>query len=127
MKQHKDCNFSYAGLKTQVRLAIESSNMYVFHLSTRSTYFHAYLSTRRFHFMSTSVLVLCSDASIPISSASVEDRKLRANIAASFQVMATILCNFFALLSSRYSFRCLCRELQCYIWRKNVIVQLNGH
>ncbi|XP_010056332.2 probable tRNA N6-adenosine threonylcarbamoyltransferase, mitochondrial isoform X1 [Eucalyptus grandis] len=24
MKQHKDCNFSYAGLKTQVRLAIES-------------------------------------------------------------------------------------------------------
>jgi len=29
MKQHKDCNFSYAGLKTQVRLAIESKNMYV--------------------------------------------------------------------------------------------------
>lgn len=29
MKQHKDCNFSYAGLKTQVRLAIESRNMYV--------------------------------------------------------------------------------------------------
>lgn len=28
MKQHKDCNFSYAGLKTQVRLAIESKNMY---------------------------------------------------------------------------------------------------
>ncbi|KAK1262200.1 hypothetical protein QJS04_geneDACA020548 [Acorus gramineus] len=27
MKQHKDCNFSYAGLKTQVRLAIESSNI----------------------------------------------------------------------------------------------------
>lgn len=24
MRQHKDCNFSYAGLKTQVRLAIES-------------------------------------------------------------------------------------------------------
>lgn len=28
MKQHKDCNFSYAGLKTQVRLAIEAKNMY---------------------------------------------------------------------------------------------------
>lgn len=28
MKQHKDCNFSYAGLKTQVKLAIESKNMY---------------------------------------------------------------------------------------------------
>ncbi|KAJ9680717.1 hypothetical protein PVL29_019897 [Vitis rotundifolia] len=27
MKQHKDCNFSYAGLKTQVRLAIESRNI----------------------------------------------------------------------------------------------------
>ncbi|XP_042509843.1 probable tRNA N6-adenosine threonylcarbamoyltransferase, mitochondrial [Macadamia integrifolia] len=27
MKQHKDCNFSYAGLKTQVRLAIESRNV----------------------------------------------------------------------------------------------------
>ncbi|MQM04349.1 hypothetical protein Taro_037141 [Colocasia esculenta] len=27
MRQHKDCNFSYAGLKTQVRLAIESTNM----------------------------------------------------------------------------------------------------
>ncbi|KAG2597070.1 probable tRNA N6-adenosine threonylcarbamoyltransferase, mitochondrial isoform X2 [Panicum virgatum] len=26
MRQHKDCNFSYAGLKTQVRLAIESKN-----------------------------------------------------------------------------------------------------
>ncbi|KAH9788339.1 putative tRNA N6-adenosine threonylcarbamoyltransferase [Citrus sinensis] len=29
MKQHKDCNFSYAGLKTQVRLAIESKNINV--------------------------------------------------------------------------------------------------
>lgn len=29
MKQHRDCNFSYAGLKTQVRLAIGSHNMYV--------------------------------------------------------------------------------------------------
>jgi hypothetical protein len=28
MRQHKDCNFSYAGLKTQVRLAIESKNLY---------------------------------------------------------------------------------------------------
>ncbi|KAF9620032.1 hypothetical protein IFM89_010648 [Coptis chinensis] len=27
MKQHKDCNFSYAGLKTQVKLAIEAKNM----------------------------------------------------------------------------------------------------
>ncbi|XP_073045209.1 probable tRNA N6-adenosine threonylcarbamoyltransferase, mitochondrial [Primulina eburnea] len=27
MKQHKDCNFSYAGLKTQVRLAIESKSI----------------------------------------------------------------------------------------------------
>ncbi|KAK7349645.1 hypothetical protein VNO77_07168 [Canavalia gladiata] len=27
MKQHKDCNFSYAGLKTQVRLAIESKKI----------------------------------------------------------------------------------------------------
>ncbi|KAF9592107.1 hypothetical protein IFM89_011945, partial [Coptis chinensis] len=27
MKQHKDCNFSYAGLKTQARLAIEAKNM----------------------------------------------------------------------------------------------------
>ncbi|CAL5381519.1 unnamed protein product [Camellia sinensis] len=27
MKQHKDCNFSYAGLKTQVRLAIASKNI----------------------------------------------------------------------------------------------------
>uniref|UniRef100_A0A453EF13 N(6)-L-threonylcarbamoyladenine synthase n=2 Tax=Aegilops tauschii subsp. strangulata TaxID=200361 RepID=A0A453EF13_AEGTS len=54
MRQHKDCNFSYAGLKTQVRLAIESRN-------------------------------LCTD-DIPISSATEEDRQLRANIAASFQV-----------------------------------------
>lgn len=29
MKQHKDCNFSYAGLKTQVKLAIASRNVYV--------------------------------------------------------------------------------------------------
>ncbi|GLT39548.1 hypothetical protein SLA2020_137320 [Shorea laevis] len=27
MKQHKDCNFSYAGLKTQVKLAIASKNI----------------------------------------------------------------------------------------------------
>ncbi|KZV57614.1 hypothetical protein F511_03074 [Dorcoceras hygrometricum] len=27
MKQHKDCNFSYAGLKTQVKLAIESRSI----------------------------------------------------------------------------------------------------
>ncbi|KAH9733117.1 putative tRNA N6-adenosine threonylcarbamoyltransferase [Citrus sinensis] len=34
MKQHKDCNFSYAGLKTQVRLAIESKNINVGKYST---------------------------------------------------------------------------------------------
>ncbi|GAY41965.1 hypothetical protein CUMW_063350 [Citrus unshiu] len=55
MKQHKDCNFSYAGLKTQVRLAIESKNI---------------------------------DSRIPISSTSCQDRKSRANIAASFQVVS---------------------------------------
>nr|GLL40712.1 probable tRNA N6-adenosine threonylcarbamoyltransferase, mitochondrial [Ipomoea trifida] len=55
MKQHKDCNFSYAGLKTQVRLAIEAKNI---------------------------------NAGIPISSASSEDRKARADIAASFQVVS---------------------------------------
>ncbi|GFP97891.1 probable tRNA n6-adenosine threonylcarbamoyltransferase mitochondrial [Phtheirospermum japonicum] len=57
MKQHKDCNFSYAGLKTQVRLAIESKNI---------------------------------DASIPISSVSSEDRRARADIAASFQRVAVL-------------------------------------
>ncbi|KAG6582553.1 putative tRNA N6-adenosine threonylcarbamoyltransferase, mitochondrial, partial [Cucurbita argyrosperma subsp. sororia] len=55
MKQHKDCNFSYAGLKTQVRLAIESRNI---------------------------------DAKIPLSSASSQDRSVRADIAASFQRVA---------------------------------------
>ncbi|XP_031269690.1 probable tRNA N6-adenosine threonylcarbamoyltransferase, mitochondrial isoform X4 [Pistacia vera] len=57
MKQHKDCNFSYAGLKTQVRLAIESRNI---------------------------------DATIPISSASSQDRNSRADIAASFQRVAVL-------------------------------------
>ncbi|KAL3814927.1 hypothetical protein ACJIZ3_016195 [Penstemon smallii] len=57
MKQHKDCNFSYAGLKTQVRLAIESRNI---------------------------------DAGIPVSSASDEDRRVRADIAASFQRVAVL-------------------------------------
>ncbi|BBG97401.1 glycoprotease 1, partial [Prunus dulcis] len=57
MKQHKDCNFSYAGLKTQVRLAIESKNI---------------------------------NAAIPISSASSEDRRTRADIAASFQRVAVL-------------------------------------
>ncbi|KAK6119376.1 hypothetical protein DH2020_046883 [Rehmannia glutinosa] len=57
MKQHKDCNFSYAGLKTQVRLAIESKNI---------------------------------DASIPIASAGSEDRRARADIAASFQRVAVL-------------------------------------
>uniref|UniRef100_A0A0E0FKI6 N(6)-L-threonylcarbamoyladenine synthase n=1 Tax=Oryza nivara TaxID=4536 RepID=A0A0E0FKI6_ORYNI len=54
MRQHKDCNFSYAGLKTQVRLAIESRNI--------------------------------STDDIPISSATKDDRQIRANIAASFQI-----------------------------------------
>ncbi|XP_015888677.3 probable tRNA N6-adenosine threonylcarbamoyltransferase, mitochondrial [Ziziphus jujuba] len=57
MKQHKDCNFSYAGLKTQVRLAIESRNI---------------------------------NAAIPISSASIQDRSSRADIAASFQRVAVL-------------------------------------
>ncbi|KAL6125961.1 hypothetical protein ACLB2K_074012 [Fragaria x ananassa] len=57
MKQHKDCNFSYAGLKTQVRLAIESKNI---------------------------------NATIPVSSATSEDRKSRADIAASFQRVAVL-------------------------------------
>ncbi|EXB76231.1 putative tRNA threonylcarbamoyladenosine biosynthesis protein osgepl1 [Morus notabilis] len=57
MKQHKDCNFSYAGLKTQVRLAIESRNV---------------------------------NAAIPISSASSDDRRCRADIAASFQRVAVL-------------------------------------
>uniref|UniRef100_A0A0D9UZZ2 Gcp-like domain-containing protein n=1 Tax=Leersia perrieri TaxID=77586 RepID=A0A0D9UZZ2_9ORYZ len=58
MRQHKDCNFSYAGLKTQVRLAIESRNIPADHIS--------------------------------ISSATEEDRQLRANIAASFQRVAVL-------------------------------------
>ncbi|XP_021904340.1 probable tRNA N6-adenosine threonylcarbamoyltransferase, mitochondrial [Carica papaya] len=57
MKQHKDCNFSYAGLKTQVRLAIESKNI---------------------------------NAQIPISSASSEERRSRADIAAAFQQVAVL-------------------------------------
>ncbi|KAL6124411.1 hypothetical protein ACLB2K_076923 [Fragaria x ananassa] len=57
MKQHKDCNFSYAGLKTQVRLAIESKNI---------------------------------NATIPVSSATSEERKSRADIAASFQRVAVL-------------------------------------
>ncbi|XP_057807380.1 probable tRNA N6-adenosine threonylcarbamoyltransferase, mitochondrial isoform X4 [Salvia miltiorrhiza] len=57
MKQHKDCNFSYAGLKTQVRMAIESKNI---------------------------------DAAVHVASASEEDRKARADIAASFQRVAVL-------------------------------------
>ncbi|CAI9786012.1 unnamed protein product [Fraxinus pennsylvanica] len=57
MKQHKDCNFSYAGLKTQVRLAVESGSI---------------------------------NPGIPVSSATSEDRKARANIAASFQRVAVL-------------------------------------
>ncbi|KAL0902859.1 hypothetical protein M5K25_028466 [Dendrobium thyrsiflorum] len=58
MRQYKDCNFSYAGLKTQVRLAIESRSA-------------------------------CVDNN-PISSASFQDRKSRADIAASFQRVAVL-------------------------------------
>ncbi|KAH9627453.1 hypothetical protein KSS87_006144 [Heliosperma pusillum] len=57
MKQYKDCNFSYAGLKTQVRLAIGSKDI---------------------------------DAGIPISAASAQDRRSRADIAASFQRVAVL-------------------------------------
>ncbi|KAL0862251.1 hypothetical protein Bca101_041369 [Brassica carinata] len=55
MKNHKDCNFSYAGLKTQVRLAIAAREI---------------------------------DAKCPVSSATKEDRRNRADIAASFQVVS---------------------------------------
>lgn len=58
MRQHMDCNFSYAGLKTQVRLAIESRN-------------------------------ICIDKS-PIYSASSHERRVRADIAASFQRVAVL-------------------------------------
>ncbi|XP_026659130.2 probable tRNA N6-adenosine threonylcarbamoyltransferase, mitochondrial isoform X3 [Phoenix dactylifera] len=56
MRQHKDCNFSYAGLKTQVRMAIESKNLSIENNS--------------------------------ISSTSSQERRLRADIAASFQVVS---------------------------------------
>uniref|UniRef100_A0A0E0MV22 N(6)-L-threonylcarbamoyladenine synthase n=1 Tax=Oryza rufipogon TaxID=4529 RepID=A0A0E0MV22_ORYRU len=78
MRQHKDCNFSYAGLKTQVRLAIESRNI--------------------------------STDDIPISSATKDDRQIRANIAASFQFSDVDLCS----------------ELLFYIWKKDANEQLNG-
>ncbi|GLJ11384.1 hypothetical protein SUGI_0155080 [Cryptomeria japonica] len=58
MQKYKDCNFSYAGLKTQVRRVIEFNNI--------------------------------NAISVPIISASCEDRKLRANIAASFQRVAVL-------------------------------------
>lgn len=45
MKQHKDCNFSYAGLKTQVRLAIESQNMYVLSMENLSQTLEAHFHT----------------------------------------------------------------------------------
>uniref|UniRef100_A0A1D1YP78 N(6)-L-threonylcarbamoyladenine synthase n=1 Tax=Anthurium amnicola TaxID=1678845 RepID=A0A1D1YP78_9ARAE len=58
MRQHKDCNFSYAGLKTQVRMAIESMNIDV--------------------------------ENNPIASANAQDRRRRADIAASFQRVAVL-------------------------------------
>ncbi|KAI4369800.1 hypothetical protein MLD38_018204 [Melastoma candidum] len=57
MKQHKDCNFSFAGLKTQVRLAIEKRKI---------------------------------KADVPVSLATDQDRKSRADIAASFQRVAVL-------------------------------------
>lgn len=57
MQHHKDCNFSFAGLKTQVRLAIASKDI---------------------------------NAQIPVSSASSQDRRSRADIAASFQRVAVL-------------------------------------
>ncbi|VVB03440.1 unnamed protein product [Arabis nemorensis] len=57
MKFHKDCNFSYAGLKTQVKLAIEAKEI---------------------------------DVKCPVSSATSEDRRKRADIAASFQRVAVL-------------------------------------
>lgn len=94
MKQHKDCNFSYAGLKTQVRLAIESRNMYVQNIKyllflvvqTASQFIHHC----SFPFiLLICVDTLCSNANIPIYSASNQDRRSRADIAASFQVTFT--------------------------------------
>ncbi|KAJ8466285.1 hypothetical protein OPV22_028837 [Ensete ventricosum] len=60
MRQHKDCNFSYAGLKTQVRLAIESRK------------------------------ICRSMENNPISLANLDDRRSRADIAASFQRVAVL-------------------------------------
>ncbi|KAL9265893.1 putative tRNA N6-adenosine threonylcarbamoyltransferase, mitochondrial [Drosera capensis] len=57
MKQHDDCNFSYAGLKTQVRREISSKNI---------------------------------NADTPIDSLTNEDRRTRADIAASFQRVAVL-------------------------------------
>ncbi|KAJ8447335.1 hypothetical protein Cgig2_013112 [Carnegiea gigantea] len=57
MQHHKDCNFSFAGLKTQVRLAIASKDI---------------------------------NAQVPVSSASSQDRRSRADIAASFQRVAVL-------------------------------------
>lgn len=57
MQHHKDCNFSFAGLKTQVRLAIASKDI---------------------------------NAEIPIGSTSSQDRRTRADIAASFQRVAVL-------------------------------------
>ncbi|KAL3700432.1 hypothetical protein R1sor_018454 [Riccia sorocarpa] len=54
--KYLDCNFSYAGLKNQVRMAIESRNI--------------------------------NGDQVPLSVASAEERKIRADIAASFQRVA---------------------------------------
>ncbi|KAM1063562.1 hypothetical protein FF1_027696 [Malus domestica] len=78
MKQHKDCNFSYAGLKTQVRLAIESKNI------------DLWSAILAINFYPPNFPMLCSNTTIPLSSASSEDRRIRADIAASFQRVAVL-------------------------------------
>ncbi|KAK9143351.1 hypothetical protein Syun_012751 [Stephania yunnanensis] len=60
MKQHKDCNFSYAGLKTQPFVQLMC------------------------------LQIGFSDPDVPISSASCQDRTIRADIAASFQRVAVM-------------------------------------
>jgi len=46
MRQHKDCNFSYAGLKTQVRLAIESRNLYEYSITFGCAVFFIFFIVR---------------------------------------------------------------------------------
>ncbi|KAG0566198.1 hypothetical protein M758_7G042000 [Ceratodon purpureus] len=57
MRQRQNCNFSYAGLKNQVRLAIAAKNI---------------------------------NAEVPLSETDTEERRLRADMAASFQRVAVL-------------------------------------